>query len=73
VPELLRVDNLSAGYGEAVVLQGVSLALDEGETLALLGRNGTVLTEGTPDQIAADPEVKAVYLGHGEEREAAHV
>ena len=39
--ELLRVDNLSAGYGEAVVLQGVSLALDQGETLALLGRNGT--------------------------------
>ncbi|MFC5499540.1 ABC transporter ATP-binding protein [Caenimonas terrae] len=39
--ELLRVDDLSAGYGEAVVLQGVSLALDEGETLALLGRNGT--------------------------------
>jgi branched-chain amino acid transport system ATP-binding protein len=35
--------------------------------------NGTVLTEGTPDQIAADPEVKAVYLGHGEEREEAHV
>jgi branched-chain amino acid transport system ATP-binding protein len=39
--ELLRVENLSAGYGEAVVLQGVSLSLDEGETLALLGRNGT--------------------------------
>jgi branched-chain amino acid transport system ATP-binding protein len=39
--ELLKVDSLSAGYGEAVVLQGVSLALDEGETLALLGRNGT--------------------------------
>ncbi|WP_096667828.1 ABC transporter ATP-binding protein [Polaromonas sp. AET17H-212] len=39
--ELLRVDKLSAGYGEAVVLQGVSLSLDEGKTLALLGRNGT--------------------------------
>ncbi len=25
--------------------------------------NGTVLTEGTPAQIAADPQVKAVYLG----------
>ena len=25
--------------------------------------NGAVLTEGTPQQIAADPEVKAVYLG----------
>jgi len=33
--------------------------------------NGTVLTEGDPDQIANDPRVKAVYLGHGEE--AGHV
>ncbi|QDL38094.1 ABC transporter ATP-binding protein [Rhodoferax sediminis] len=41
MPELLKVENLSAGYGEAVVLQNVSLALDEGHTLALLGRNGT--------------------------------
>ena len=39
--ELLKVENLSAGYGEAVVLQGVSLSLAEGKTLALLGRNGT--------------------------------
>ena len=39
--ELLVVENLRAGYGEAVVLQDVSLALDEGQTLALLGRNGT--------------------------------
>ncbi|HBH38252.1 MAG TPA: branched-chain amino acid ABC transporter ATP-binding protein, partial [Curvibacter sp.] len=29
--------------------------------------NGTVLTEGDPDTIAKDPQVKAVYLGHGEE------
>ena len=41
MPELLRVDNLSAGYGEAVILDRVSLALPAGETLALLGRNGT--------------------------------
>ncbi len=39
--DLLQVDNLSAGYGEAVVLNGVSFSLAEGETLALLGRNGT--------------------------------
>jgi branched-chain amino acid transport system ATP-binding protein len=39
--ELLRVEQLSAGYGEAVVLDGVSLSLGEGQTLALLGRNGT--------------------------------
>lgn len=39
--ELLRIDRLSAGYGEAVVLHDISLSLNEGETLALLGRNGT--------------------------------
>ena len=39
--ELLRIENLSAGYGEAVVIHDVSLTLGEGQTLALLGRNGT--------------------------------
>ena len=39
--DLLQVTDLSAGYGEAVVLNGVSFSLAEGETLALLGRNGT--------------------------------
>ena len=29
--------------------------------------NGAVLTEGDPEQIANDPQVKAVYLGHGSE------
>jgi branched-chain amino acid transport system ATP-binding protein len=38
--ELLRIEGLSAGYGEARVLEDVSLALGEGESLALLGRNG---------------------------------
>jgi len=39
--DLLQVEGLSAGYGEAVVLQDVSFSLQEGATLALLGRNGT--------------------------------
>ncbi|MBV9078127.1 MAG: ABC transporter ATP-binding protein [Methylobacteriaceae bacterium] len=38
--ELLRVEALSAGYGEAVVLFDIDLALAEGRSLALLGRNG---------------------------------
>jgi branched-chain amino acid transport system ATP-binding protein len=38
---LLEVKNLSAGYGEAVVLQDISISLPKGQTLALLGRNGT--------------------------------
>jgi branched-chain amino acid transport system ATP-binding protein len=40
MPELLAIERLTAGYGEAVVLNAVSLALAEGQSLALLGRNG---------------------------------
>ena len=38
--ELLRLEKLVAGYGEAQVLAQVDLVLDEGRSLALLGRNG---------------------------------
>jgi len=38
--ELLNLDRLKAGYGEAVVLAEISLQLDRGQSLALLGRNG---------------------------------
>ncbi len=38
--ELLAVDGVTAGYGASVVLEDVSLALEEGDSLALLGRNG---------------------------------
>src|SRR6476661_137374 len=38
--ELLALDRVSAGYGESVVLEDISLAMQEGDSLALLGRNG---------------------------------
>jgi branched-chain amino acid transport system ATP-binding protein len=38
--DLLRIEGLRAGYGEAIVLSGVSLTLAEGKSIALLGRNG---------------------------------
>jgi len=38
--ELLHLDQVWAGYGDAVVLEDISLTLDEGDSLALLGRNG---------------------------------
>ena len=40
MPELLALERLSAGYGEAVVLREITLSLDAGRSLALLGRNG---------------------------------
>jgi branched-chain amino acid transport system ATP-binding protein len=36
----LSLENLRAGYGETVVLSGISLDLPTGGTLAVLGRNG---------------------------------
>jgi branched-chain amino acid transport system ATP-binding protein len=37
---LLELKDVRAGYGDAVVLDGISLALPEGGSLAVLGRNG---------------------------------
>src|SRR5438128_12462920 len=38
--DLLAIEGLRAGYGEAVVLANVSLTIAEGSAIALLGRNG---------------------------------
>jgi branched-chain amino acid transport system ATP-binding protein len=40
MPELLAIERLCAGYGEAIVLSDISFRLDEGQSIALLGRNG---------------------------------
>ena len=38
--EALVFDQVVAGYGNAVVLHGLSFALEQGQSLAILGRNG---------------------------------
>jgi branched-chain amino acid transport system ATP-binding protein len=38
--DLLTIEGLKAGYGDAVVLPDIALSLAEGRSLALLGRNG---------------------------------
>jgi len=38
--ELLRIEGLNAWYGESHILHGVDLAVNEGEVVCLLGRNG---------------------------------
>src|SRR6202166_1950743 len=39
--DLLSIEGLRAGYGDAVVLPAMTLRLPESQVLALLGRNGT--------------------------------
>ena len=38
--ELPTLENVWAGYGEAIVLEGISFSLSAGDSLSLLGRNG---------------------------------
>ncbi|MCK7499613.1 MAG: ATP-binding cassette domain-containing protein [Comamonadaceae bacterium] len=38
---ILEVGDLSAGYGNGFVVRGVSLAVEPGEFVAVLGRNGS--------------------------------
>ena len=37
---MLEVNNIHTYYGESYILQGVSLKVEEGEAVALIGRNG---------------------------------
>ena len=40
MPDLLVAEGLYAGYGDSTVLEGISFALEQGGSLALVGRNG---------------------------------
>ncbi len=68
--ELLRtVAALPADVSVLLIEHDMDLVFEFARFITVLV-NGAVLTEGTPDAIVADPQVKAVYLGHGE---AVHV
>ena len=77
--DLLQVEHVSAGYGEAVVLNDVSFSLAEGETLALLGRNGTGKTTlmdtlaGATRQHGGQIHLRGVPLRGMPSHERAHV
>jgi ABC-type branched-subunit amino acid transport system ATPase component len=40
IPPLLAVTDVEAGYGEALVLRGISLGASEGELVSIIGPNG---------------------------------
>ena len=52
------VENLSAGYGEARVIQGLGFTLEDGRSLALLGRNGVGKTTLIDTLIGVDDAVR---------------
>jgi branched-chain amino acid transport system ATP-binding protein len=64
--ELLQtVADLPADVSVLLIEHDMDLVFSFANRMTVLV-NGTVLTEGDPEQIANDPQVKAVYLGHGE-------
>jgi branched-chain amino acid transport system ATP-binding protein len=64
--ELLRtVAALPADVSVLLIEHDMDLVFEFAHFITVLV-NGALLTEGEPDQIAGDPQVKAVYLGHGE-------
>jgi branched-chain amino acid transport system ATP-binding protein len=64
VPELVEiVRGVSAGGVTIVWIEHVVHALTALATRMLCLSYGTVLAEGTPDEVLADPGVRAVYLG----------
>jgi branched-chain amino acid transport system ATP-binding protein len=72
--ELLQtVAALPADVSVLLIEHDMDLVFEFAKRITVLV-NGAVLTEGTPDEIAKDPQVKAVYLGHSlDAHEAAKV
>ncbi len=62
--ELIRRINREAGVTIVLVEHDMRLVLELAERITVLD-HGRVLTEGGPRDIAADPRVRAAYLGRG--------
>ena len=65
MPDMLRLDRVHAGYRRVPVLRDVSLSLDEGDTLAIVGANGAGKTT-LLRAIMGEIEVRAGDIRFGE-------
>ncbi|MDB9250636.1 ABC transporter ATP-binding protein [Halorubrum ezzemoulense] len=64
---ILTVDKIDTYYGNSHVLHGVSLEIDEGEVVTLLGRNGAGKTTTMRSIIGASPPRSGSVTYRGEE------
>jgi branched-chain amino acid transport system ATP-binding protein len=70
--ELLHtVANLPADVSVLLIEHDMDLVFEFAKRITVMV-NGSVLTEGSPEDIARDPQVKAVYLGHSLDAQVAH-
>src|SRR6185295_3375798 len=64
---LLSVEELHTYYGEAHILQGVSLHLEEGEVVTLIGRNGAGKTTTLRSIMGIAPPTRGRVLLRGDD------
>jgi ABC-type hemin transport system ATPase subunit len=55
---MLKVKNISIGYGESEIIKDVSFALQNGEILAVLGANGAGKTTCIPKVFSENSKFK---------------
>ena len=62
---MLELDNIETYYGESQVLWGVSLSVDEGQVVALLGRNGMGKTTAVRSMMGLTPPRRGKIIFNG--------
>lgn len=71
---MLALHNVQAGYGKSVILHSLSLEVGEGESVALLGRNGVGKTTTLRTIMGITPITQGTISFNGErlDNQAAH-
>ena len=64
---MLDVEDLHAFYGASHVVQGISFAVDQGEAVALVGRNGVGKTSTLKSLMGLETRTRVVFLQHPRE------
>jgi branched-chain amino acid transport system ATP-binding protein len=64
---LLKIDSIDTYYGQSQALHGVSLAVAEGEVLALLGRNGAGKSTTLRSIMGFNPIAKGAVMFDGKD------